>query len=174
MQRSFINSGLRSVPKLIVRLIVVIACVSATYGQMQLPPPPEHGFQPAGSYGLSNIETINTANGNMMLRIPLAALPAGRGNSPGFQLGLVYNSKLYDTHIEEIPDEGTGQIVQQIQLNPSEQGGWHFDFSTYSLQLINRVEVERVGCVQSWIMRGMVQKCLYLQAERDLSGLRRT
>jgi hypothetical protein len=112
MRRSFIKSQRQCAPKFVLRLIVlVVVCVSAAYGQMQLPPTPGHGFQPGGSYALSQIETINTANGNMMLRIPLAALPSGRGNSPGFQLGLVYNSKLYDTHIEEIPDEGTGQIV---------------------------------------------------------------
>jgi RHS repeat-associated protein len=142
MRKIFIPNQQRSAARFIGLFVFLIACVTPTHGQMQLPPSPEHGFQPAGSYALSNIETINTANGNMMLRIPLAALPPGRGNSPGFQLGLVYNSKLYDTHIEEIPDEGTGQIVQQIQLNPSEQGGWHFDFSTYSLQLVSRLDVE--------------------------------
>ena len=44
---------------------------------------PQRGFQPAGSYALTDLETINTTNGNMLLSIPMAALPPGRGNSPG-------------------------------------------------------------------------------------------
>ena len=33
---------------------------------------PERGFRPAGSYALSDIETISTTSGNLMLRVPLA------------------------------------------------------------------------------------------------------
>jgi hypothetical protein len=40
---------------------------------------PQRGFTPHGSYVLTDIETINTSNGNMMLRIPLASLPPTRG-----------------------------------------------------------------------------------------------
>lgn len=40
---------------------------------------PERGFRPAGSYVFSDIETISTTSGNMMLKVPLAGLPAGRG-----------------------------------------------------------------------------------------------
>lgn len=144
-------------------VIIIFLCISVTSIQAQLPPPPEHGFQPAGSFALSNIESINVANGNMMLRVPLASLPPGRGNSPGFELSLNYNSKLYDTHIEEIPDEGTGQIVQQIHLNPSEQGGWHYNVSPYTLQLISRLDLEGwtdcnpLNC-SSWLRNAYIYK----------------
>ena len=40
---------------------------------------PKRGFNPGGSFALSDIESINMTNGNMMLHFPLAALPAGRG-----------------------------------------------------------------------------------------------
>ena len=62
------------------------------------PDPSERGFQPTGSYQLSDIETVNSKNGNVMLRVPLTALPEGRGGNPGFQLTLNYNSKLWDIY----------------------------------------------------------------------------
>lgn len=78
----------------------------------------------------------------MIVRVPLAALPPGRGGSPGFQLALTHNSKLYDTHIEPIADPGTGEIINQIWLNPSEQGGWHYNLAPFTLQLLNRLDRE--------------------------------
>ena len=60
----------------------------------------ERGLQVTGSYRLSDIETINTKNGNVMLSVPLASLPPGRGGDPGFALTLNYNSKLWDIYVE--------------------------------------------------------------------------
>jgi RHS repeat-associated protein len=103
----------------------------------------ERGFQPGASYALSDIEAINASNGNMIVQIPLASLPPGRGGVSGPELKLVYNSKLYETHTEEIPDEGTGQNVTQIWLNPGEAGGWRYitNFG-YQLKLISRTNLE--------------------------------
>src|SRR5881396_597971 len=42
---------------------------------------PQRGFFAAGSYALSDLETINTANGNVMFRIPLVSLPPGRAGT---------------------------------------------------------------------------------------------
>ena len=56
----------------------------------------ERGFVPTGSYQLSEIETVNSKNGNVMLVVPLASLPPGRGGNPGFELTLNYNSNLRD------------------------------------------------------------------------------
>ena len=57
---------------------------------------PARGFLPTHGYAMSDIETISTTSGNLMLDIPLAALPPGRGGHSGFQLRLRYNSKIYD------------------------------------------------------------------------------
>src|SRR5262245_2668791 len=47
----------------------------------------QRGTYPQGSYALSNIESINPVNGNLMFNIPLGALPAGRkGMSAGVGL----------------------------------------------------------------------------------------
>jgi hypothetical protein len=59
----------------------------------------KRGFAPGNSFSVGDIETINTTNGNLMLRFPLTTLPAGRnGLSAG--LTLYYNSKLYDTETQ--------------------------------------------------------------------------
>ena len=73
---------------------------------------PERGLQVTGSYRLGDIETVNTKNGNVMLSVPLASLPAGRAGNPGFALTLNYNSKLWDIYVEhrEDPSDSTNPI----------------------------------------------------------------
>ena len=67
---------------------------------------PERGLQVTGSYRLGEIETVNTKNGNVMLQVPLASLPPGRGGGPGFGLTLNYNSKLWDLYVRNQPLTG--------------------------------------------------------------------
>ena len=47
---------------------------------------------------MGDIETVSTTNGNMMIHLPLAALPAGRGGLAA-KLNLIYNSKLWDSQV---------------------------------------------------------------------------
>ncbi|MGA9768529.1 MAG: hypothetical protein WBV94_05780 [Blastocatellia bacterium] len=84
---------------------------------------PQRGFNPAGSYAISDVETINTTNGNLMLRIPIAALPPGRGGSPGPKVDLLYNSKLWDTRTEEALNMNNEPFTRS-RLIGSPQGGW--------------------------------------------------
>jgi len=96
----------------------------------------QRGTYPQGSYALSNIESINPVNGNLMFNIPLGALPAGRkGMSAG--VGLYYNSKLYDSYRGEACyyDEFNNYICSQVdKLFASPEGGWRLGFQ-YKLQL---------------------------------------
>ena len=64
---------------------------------------PSRGFQPGGSYALSDIETVNTSNGNLMLNLALGKLAPGRGGISG-QLILHYDSKLYDSRLQWYQD----------------------------------------------------------------------
>ena len=64
---------------------------------------PARGFQPGGSYALSDIETINTNNGNLILNVALGKLAPGRGGLSG-QLNLHYDSKLYDSRSQYYED----------------------------------------------------------------------
>ena len=81
----------------------ILSAGTALGQQTQTGDNPERGFYPGGSYAIGDIETINTANGNLMLNIPLASLPAGRGGSAGPGVSLIYNSKLYNV-LREVPD----------------------------------------------------------------------
>ena len=80
----------------------------------------ERGLQVTGSYRLGDIETVNTKNGNLMLSVPLASLPAGRGGNPGFQLSLNYNSKLWDVYVAHVedPSDSTNPIPD-TNTNPN-------------------------------------------------------
>jgi len=109
----------------------------------------KRGFQPGNSFSLGDFETINTTNGNLMLKFPLAGLPAGRnGLSAG--INLYYSSKLLDSETKYFPKENQAcQIVgdapgvlvcpyyKKTVLKESAQGGWQFAMG-YSLKLIDR------------------------------------
>jgi YD repeat-containing protein len=96
---------------------------------------PKRGFQPAGSYALTDLEDINTVNGNMIFRVPLASLPHGRGGSPGAKAGVFYNSKIYDTQtIFKYSSASQWVATSQLVDNPSDDGGWSYGFE-YKLEL---------------------------------------
>src|SRR6266850_6528939 len=86
---------------------------------------PERGFRPAGSYALSDIETISTTSGNMMLKVPLAAMPAARGGL-SVSLNLIYNSKLYDS----FPASAfiNNSYYDVTNLKKSQSGGWRYGY----------------------------------------------
>ena len=97
------------------------------------PDPSERGFQPTGSYQLSDIETVNSKNGNVLLRVPLTALPPGRGGNPGFQLTLNYNSKLWDiyTHADWKTDFTPGEdprFQRKVIGGAFGTAGWRYNF----------------------------------------------
>ena len=103
---------------------------------------PERGFQSGGSYTLSEIETINTTNGNLSLQLPLGRLAPGRAGFMG-QLGLHYSSKLYDSKTEYYQDWdylvfGQPHVAIRNMLMKSDQGGWHYG-TGYEMQLIDRM-----------------------------------
>jgi RHS repeat-associated protein len=109
---------------------------------------PERGFQPGGSYSVSDIETVSTTGGNMMLHFPVGKLPAGRAEL-GAALSLNYDSKLYDSYVSHeadpyatpIPNPPPGQsgdvVVERNILRQSDGGGWHYTFG-YNLEIVNR------------------------------------
>lgn len=82
-------------------LCVWMACMTRA---QQLDSIPDRGFQPSGSYAFTDIETINTTNGDLTLRVPVGSLPPGRGGNPGFTLQLLYNSKIWDSKTDIAPD----------------------------------------------------------------------
>src|SRR5258708_38709481 len=94
---------------------------------------PKRGFQQGGSFALSDIESINTTNGNLMMHFPLASLPVGR-NGLTAGINLIYNSKLYNTGTNWHQDlaAGGGKFgcpiegcwYQTTGIGQSLDGGW--------------------------------------------------
>lgn len=124
------------------RELFVLACLLACFiypGRIAVAQEHEEkrGFNVGGSYALSDIETINTVSGNMMLRLPVGKLPLGRGGMSG-GIDLLYNSKLYDTHVEYVPNL-SNQITAQNFLGDSQDGGWRYGIG-FSLELKNRLD----------------------------------
>jgi len=104
---------------------------------------PQRGIQHGQSYQIGDIETINTTNGNLILNIPLASLPKGRGQTGG-GVSLVYNSKLYDTRVEELPDQSQQPSLQNV-LYESYTSGWRYSANTYKLDVQGRYETFSPG-----------------------------
>ncbi len=63
--------------------VVIALLTGAVDTRAQEGTQPKRGFHPAGSYALGDLETISTTNGNLMLHIPMASLPAGRDGVHG-------------------------------------------------------------------------------------------
>src|SRR6185369_5544248 len=115
-------------------LAAISLLIAVHVAQAQNPVQPKRGFYPAGSYALSDIESINTTNGNVILKIPLASLPAGRGGSAA-GVGLYYNSKPYETFSYQEGRFEDGSF--STELRASDAGGWRYGFR-YDLQLVNK------------------------------------
>jgi hypothetical protein len=113
------GTGLVKVILLCVGLAVTTTIVSAQEKA------PERGFRPAGSYSISDIETISTTSGNLMLKVPLASLPPGRGGLSA-SLSLLYNSKLYDSFPTSTYVNHSYYDV--TNLKQSQAGGWRYGY----------------------------------------------
>lgn len=101
-------------------------------------PGPRRGFQPGNAYAMSDFETINTTNGNLLLNFPLGTLAPGRGGVGG-GLTLRYNSKLYDSQVEALPDHSNILTSQNMLVQHDETVGWHVTSPlNYQVKIVNR------------------------------------
>src|SRR3954463_694011 len=89
--------------------ILLFICALATTAMAQ-DASNKRGFQPGNSFAVGDFETINTSNGNLMLRFPIGRLPAGR-NGLTAGITLYYNSKLYDSETQWFADEEGCEMV---------------------------------------------------------------
>ena len=118
-------------------LWLAAAIVIPTSAQTLSDPLPKRGLQPTGVYAVSDIETINQTNGNLVLSIPLVSLgPNPLGGTPG--LSLVYNSKLWDPASVETTLAGTSVVADGIKANPD--GEWSYGVG-YEIQQFSREHV---------------------------------
>lgn len=107
---------------------------------------PDRGFRTANSYSITDIENVNMTNGNLMMQIPLASLPAGRGTSPGYTVSLNYNSKLWNIKQERrtggIGENPEDQFYNRNLVEQTANSGWNLDVGGYRLNRFNRQEME--------------------------------
>src|SRR5216684_1368683 len=119
--------------------------VAVGYGQESAP---KRGFNQGGSFALSDIESINTTNGNLMMHFPLASLPPGRGLTAS--INLLYSSKLYNSHTGWLRDYGRpcqsdggepAQLIcpyfQRDDLGQTADGNWRYALA-YTVEVIDR------------------------------------
>jgi RHS repeat-associated protein len=121
-------------------IISILFCI-ANKIHAQTDQTPQRGFHPAGSYAISDVETINTSNGNMILNVPLASLPQGRGGHPGAALKLLYNSKLLDSrpeiHSDPLDPSNPSTNYTYNVLQASDNGGWRYGLM-YKIDFVKR------------------------------------
>jgi RHS repeat-associated protein len=130
----------------LVNLVYVIGCLLIlsvfTLAQQRQP---DRGFQFANSYAGGGFDAVNVSNGNVIVNLPLASLPAGRGTSPGFTVTLQYNSKLWDSRqtrpSDGTPDENGSSFYPVNKLELSDRGGWRV-LSSFNLIETNRLNLE--------------------------------
>src|SRR5580765_6625899 len=92
----------RPLTPLAIILILLFATVSAwvqNATDIGVPAESKPGQSTASTYSMDKIETVNMANGNLSLHIPLATI-GGRG-SASFTIALSYNSKVWSAHHEQ-------------------------------------------------------------------------
>jgi RHS repeat-associated protein len=106
------------------RCISLLLLVSvAAVAQLPPVPPSDRGIVPGRMFDANDIETISIESGNLLLKLPLASLPAGPGGS-GFSLGMTYNSQIFDEMA------GSPELI----VPSTTGGGWHYSFQ-YALRL---------------------------------------
>ncbi|MGJ5814500.1 RHS repeat domain-containing protein [Paludibaculum fermentans] len=129
----------------ILRLTALLACAATTslpaLGQAESVFRPARGFQPSGSYAVTDLDSVNNVTGGVTVRIPVAKV-AGR-NGSGFSLDLVYNSALFNlqTQLADVYrvigyDPNMGNVSLNM-LNVSNGGGWRYNHR-YSLDMDSR------------------------------------
>ncbi|MEN6603351.1 MAG: hypothetical protein ABFD86_13140, partial [Bryobacteraceae bacterium] len=85
------------------------------------------GVQTNGLYLISGYEAINDVTGNLVYRVPIASMPPGRNGSP-LEVGLIYNSTIYDVYTEYWMRPGGSTEVPIYVLKQSESGGWRWSY----------------------------------------------
>ncbi|MBX3282428.1 MAG: RHS repeat-associated core domain-containing protein [Acidobacteria bacterium] len=115
-------------------LLLMAVSVFATTSTSTQTSSPERGILGARSYSVSDIESVGNYAGNLMLNIPLAQLPSGRGGITG-GVRLRYDSKIWDLFNDDV--ERGGVSWPAGFLVPGEQGGWSYAYK-YELRVDGR------------------------------------
>lgn len=98
----------RAISHFLLAAIMIVALGTSLHAQSSLdkgtPAESKGGTSTASTYAPDKLETVNLANGNLSLQVPLATV-GGRGQA-SYTIALSYNSKLWSTEHEK-EDTGT-------------------------------------------------------------------
>lgn len=120
---------------------------------------PSRGFQPAGSYSISETESVNDTTGNVSLKIPLAQTPPGKS---GHRLGLSlsYNSALFDLRTQAADADHVfgytatiGPVNMLAPADLSKSGGWQYNYR-YALETDTRACFGGAVCTRVSLLTG--------------------
>src|SRR6185295_4593419 len=117
-------------------LLFALGFVSPLQAQDQDGQSALRGFQPNGSYALSDIESVSLSGGNLNYSLPLASLPPSRGGRLKPIVYLLYNSKLFDTQVRMCLGPSCSYPAQryiQTDLVHSPFGGWTYGTNYFVL-----------------------------------------
>lgn len=133
---------------LVVLLSLGSAMVSAQWTQQM----GQRGFVPGAAFDHSTIDSVDMLNGNVVVRIPLTAMPLGHAGS-SVDITLTYNSALFDSPYHWDSDwmnllgNGVNAPYQATQLMPTVMGdalngtwGYGYNYGLYE-------EVRSGNCV---------------------------
>ena len=129
--------------EVLIAVAVTFLAGAAVFGQIPVDDViPNRGIMPTVTYSVSDIETIDTASGNVSINIPLVSLPAGRaGHSHG--IGLIYNSNIWEQKMQAMNSDPTTDWSSWL-LEYTEDSGWKYTFE-YKLRLELRAN-DSSGC----------------------------
>lgn len=108
--RSKYDGNKSGIKYLLLMICLFSIAIATAQGQTFTERSPQRGMAANSSFALGEIETINLENGNLLYKMPLASLPAGRGGGLSPTVFLNYNSKLYDA--------GVGRVTRPCQSGP--------------------------------------------------------
>jgi len=114
-------------------MLLAAGAAAQTTSDPTLDKNPLRGILPTATYAFSDIETINTQNGNVLMHIPIVSLPGGRGGLTA-SLNLIYNSKLYSAvatvnGVNAVCSDSSSFTT--YTLNPADGGGWSYGYQYY-------------------------------------------
>ena len=100
---------------------------------------PRRGFLTDAMTG-AGVDAIDSVSGNLHLEIPIASLAPGPAGS-GFDLALVYNSSIWQSHgikAEVVTDEAAGDGYFTVVPKLEADAGWRYNFQGYRLDVEER------------------------------------
>src|SRR5260370_37906617 len=101
--------GGRAVCKISGAILLILTTVSLGWSQM--PDIPDKGFRPFGSYQLSDIDSVNLANGNLILHIPIVSYTQ-RGDVPPLSLSVRFNNLRWLVKIRYAGETTLGEDIR--------------------------------------------------------------